>query len=315
MTILKFVIFSVVVLALVLTAYTYAASRWLERLYPPLGSFIQVAGQKLHYLSKGEGQSIVLLHGANASLQDFKASLFDPLAKDYRVIAFDRPGYGYSTRSFEQWSDPEVQADLIHQALVKLNVENPVLVGHSWAGSVVMAYLLKYPDAVAGGVLLAGATHPWEGGVSSNVQLAGVSVVGKLFTSTLVMPVGQMVFDTVVKAVFAPEQPTDDYRTRTGAVLALRPAAFQASTEDVRNLSSFLDGQSKRYGEIAKPLLLVTAENDTIVPAWNHAERVVLQVPQAELIELPGAGHALHHTRTDTVVQLIRDFVAKHTAE
>tara|TARA_R110000868_G_scaffold11981_37_gene58205 strand:+ start:1631 stop:2578 length:948 start_codon:yes stop_codon:yes gene_type:complete len=315
MTFVKLALFVGLALSLALTAYTYAASRWLERLYPPLGSFVEIAGQRLQYLSQGEGQSIVLLHGANASLQDFKASLFDPLAKDYRVIAFDRPGYGYSTRSFEQWPDPEVQADIIHQALAKLGVENPVLVGHSWAGSVVMAYLLKYPDAVAGGVLLAGATHPWEGGVSSNVQLAGVAVLGKLFTSTLVMPVGQMVFDTAVEAVFAPEQPTDDYRARTGAVLALRPAAFQASAEDVRNLSSFLEGQSRRYGEIKKPLLLVTAENDTIVPAWNHAERVVLQVPQAELVELPGAGHALHHTRTDKVVQLIRDFVAKHTAQ
>ena len=206
MTFVKLALFVGLALSLALTAYTYAASRWLERLYPPLGSFVEIAGQRLQYLSQGEGQSIVLLHGANASLQDFKASLFDPLAKDYRVIAFDRPGYGYSTRSFEQWPDPEVQADIIHQALAKLGVENPVLVGHSWAGSVVMAYLLKYPDAVAGGVLLAGATHPWEGGVSSNVQLAGVAVLGKLFTSTLVMPVGQMVFDTAVEAVFAPEQ-------------------------------------------------------------------------------------------------------------
>lgn len=315
MTFVKFALFVGLALALALAAYTYAASRWLERLYPPLGSFVEIAGQKLHYLAQGEGRNIVLLHGANASLQDFKASLFDPLANDFRVIAFDRPGYGYSTRAIEQWPDPEVQADLIHQALEKLGVENPVLVGHSWAGSVVMAYLLKYPEAVAGGVLLAGATHPWEGGVSFNVQLSGVPVLGKLFTSTLVMPVGQIVFDKAVEAVFAPEQPTEDYRTTTGAVLALRPAAFQASTEDVRNLSSFLEGQSRRYGEIEQPLLLITAENDTIVPAWNHAERVVLQVPQAELVELPGAGHALHHTRTDRVVQLIRDFVAKHTGE
>lgn len=310
MTALKIVLFALAALILVLAAYTYAASRWLEHVYPPSGAFIEVGDQRLHYLAKGEGRSIVLLHGASASLRDFEASLFDSLAQDHQVIAFDRPGYGYSTRTSENWPNPEIQADLIHQALEKLDVENPVIVGHSLAGSVVMAYLLKYPDDVSGGILLAGATHSWTDGVSANVQLAGIPVLGKLFASTLVMPIGQLVFDGAVKNVFEPEQPPQDYRERTGAILALRPNAFQASAEDVRNLSDFLEQQAKRYGEIDKPLLMITAEKDTIVPAWNHADRVEKQVPQSVQISLPGAGHALHHSRREEVEGLIRDFIS-----
>ena len=172
-----------------------------------------------------------------------------------------------------------------------------------------MAYLLNFPDTVSGAVLLAGATHSWDTGVSANVQLAGVSVVGNLFASTLVMPIGQLVFDQAVKNVFEPEQPTDDYREKTGAILALRPDAFQSSAQDVRNLSDFLERQAKRYGEIRQPLLMITGEKDTIVPAWNHADRVEKQVPQSVQISLQGAGHALHHSRADEVEALIRAFV------
>lgn len=310
MTVLKIVFFALSAFILVLAVYTYGASRWLEQRYPPTGSFIDVGDQRLHYVVKGEGASIVLLHGASASLRDFEASLFDGLAQDHQVIAFDRPGYGYSSRAFDTWLNPEIQADLIHQALEKLAVENPVIVGHSLAGSVVMAYLLKYSDTVPGAILLAGATHSWTDGVSANVQLAGVPILGKLFSSTLVMPIGQLLFDGAVQGVFEPEQPAEDYRQRTGAILALRPNAFQSSAEDVRNLSGFLEQQAKRYGEIEKPLLMITGEKDTIVPAWNHADKVEMQVPHSVQISLPGAGHALHHSRTTEVEALIRNFVS-----
>lgn len=309
MTIFKFLLFTVLALAIGLAAYTYAASRWLERQYPPLGAFIDVSGERLHYLLKGEGQSIVLLHGASASLRDFEASIFHGLSNDHQVIAFDRPGYGYSTRSSSRWPDPVVQADLIHQALEALNIDKPVIVGHSLAGSVVMAYLLKYPNSASGAVLLAGATHPWDTGVSANVQLAGLPGLGTIFSHTLVMPVGQVVFEQAVKGVFAPEEPTPNYTERTGAILALRPTAFRSSSEDVRNLSAFLEQQSTRYADIKSPLLMITGEKDTIVPAWNHADRVEQQVPQSVQVSLPGAGHALHHSRADKVEELIRDFI------
>lgn len=309
MTALKILCLFLLTLLVVLAVYTYAASRRIEAQFPPLGAFIEVGGEKLHYLLAGEGQSIVLLHGASASLRDFEASLFHELAKDHQAIAFDRPGYGYSTRASDQWPDPEIQADLVHEALEQLGIENPVIIGHSLAGSVVMAYLLKYPDAVSGAVLLAGATHAWDTGVSANVQLAGLPLLGDVFAHTLVMPVGQLVFENAVENVFAPEEPTQNYRERTGAILALRPTAFQSSSQDVRNLSGYLERQSTRYGEIKTPLLMITGEKDTIVPAWNHADRVEKQVPQSVQISLPGAGHALHHSRANEVEKLIRDFV------
>lgn len=291
-----------------MAAYTVAATWWVERAHPPIGDFITVQGLRLHYVAAGDGPPIVLLHGANTSLADFDASILRDLARDHHVIAFDRPGYGYSDRPVDGWPDPARQADLIREALKTLDVERPLLVGHSWSGSLVLAYLLNYPKDATGGVLLAGAVNSWEGGVSWFVNVAGWPVIGQLFSSTLALPFGQLLLNSAIDDIFAPEPPTPGYRSRTSVDLSLRPGAFRASSEDLRNLNDFLRAQSPRYEQIDSPLLLITGERDTIVPAWNHADALVARLPDARRVDLAGAGHALHHSRAAEIVRLIRDF-------
>ena len=64
---------------------------------PPKGRFVEVNGVRLHYVERGDGDPIVLLHGNGSMVEDFECSgLIDIAAKQYRVIAFDRPGFGHS---------------------------------------------------------------------------------------------------------------------------------------------------------------------------------------------------------------------------
>jgi pimeloyl-ACP methyl ester carboxylesterase len=302
-----------VLLLAALYFYSVAGARQAEREFPPIGELIEIDGIRLHYLDRGEGPTIVLLHGASASLRDFQASLLPALADRHRVIAFDRPGYGYSDRPNAGWPDPAHQARLLRDALRRLGARNPVIVGHSWSGSVVLAYLLDYPGETAGGVLLAGGSHPWKGGVDWYNHVAGWPLIGPLFASTIVYPVGRLKLESAAAAVFAPNPLPKDYIRQTAARLALRPGPFLASTEDVRNLSGFLSEQSRRYHEIQRPLLLITGDADTIVPPPNHADRLVKTLPKAELVVLPDTGHAPHHVHTETISRLIGDF-AERTA-
>src|SRR4051812_40267633 len=77
-----------------------------ERSHPPEGKFIEVDGVRLHYLERGSGPALVLLHGNGVMAQDFQLSgLIDKLAQTHYVIAFDRPGFGYSDRpSSTDWT-------------------------------------------------------------------------------------------------------------------------------------------------------------------------------------------------------------------
>jgi pimeloyl-ACP methyl ester carboxylesterase len=262
----------------------------------------------LHYTDVGSGPAVVLVHGASTSLLDFQASITGRLSERHRVIAVDRPGHGYSERPSGAWPDPAEQARLIRELMRGLGVERPLVAGHSWSGSVVLAYLLDYPEDTAGGVLLAAGSHPWEGGVAWYNDVAAVPVLGELFARTLVYPFGRLSLESAVRAVFSPNPVPERYTERTGVRLSLRPDAFLANAEDMRGLSDFLAIQSRRYGEIRRPVLAVTGEQDRIVPAWNHADRLVRQIPHMEHIELEGTGHALHHALPERVAGLIASF-------
>ena len=80
----------IVVIGLGLFVYTLNFVRVIEQRYPAHGEVIDVDGVDLHYIKKGSGPPIVLLHGASSSLRDFPGDLIDDLAEDFTVFAFDR---------------------------------------------------------------------------------------------------------------------------------------------------------------------------------------------------------------------------------
>jgi hypothetical protein len=108
---------------------------------PPQGRFIDVDGVRLHYVERGDGRPLVLFHGSGSMIQDFESSgLIDLAAGNYRVIVFDRPGFGHSLRPRNVVWTPEAQADLFKKALDRLSVRRAIVLGHSWGASVAVAF-------------------------------------------------------------------------------------------------------------------------------------------------------------------------------
>src|SRR5205085_7444234 len=124
------------------------------------GEFVSVDGLNLHYVSAGSGRPVVLIHGNPGSHQDYMLGMFDKLSRSFHVVAFDRPGHGYSERHDSVTTTVEVQAQLIRDALRKLSIEKPVIVGHSWGGSLALAAAVAYQKELSGIVLLAPAAYP-----------------------------------------------------------------------------------------------------------------------------------------------------------
>ena len=128
---------------------------WTERRHPPRGAFVTVGGVRLHYTDRGEGPAVVLIHGNAVTGEDWDTSgVAGILVRTHRVIIFDRPGFGHSTRPRgASWTAAQ-QADVIHEALFGLGVERPVVVGHSWGAMVALALAQRYQSDVAALVLL-----------------------------------------------------------------------------------------------------------------------------------------------------------------
>src|SRR5262249_52813788 len=89
--------------------------------------FVTIDGTRLHFVLKGIGRPVVLIHGNPGSSQDW-ARVFGLLAANHKAIAFDRPGHGRSQRPKHEEATVEVQARLLHDALGQLLVQRPILI-------------------------------------------------------------------------------------------------------------------------------------------------------------------------------------------
>ncbi len=277
----------------------------------PVGKFVTVDGVRLHYVMAGEGPgpAIVLVHGASSNLREFTSSILPVLAKSHRVIAFDRPGYGYSERPDEpEWLNPSRVATLLLDAADALGVHKPVLVGHSWAGSVVMSAMVDMPQRIAGGVLISGVAGHWAGPLHWTYSLGKVPGLNELFAWTLVQPLGRFMLADGLSEVFAPDAVPAGQVERSGLALALRPRSYLINVRDMNMLSEYMQTLSPHYNEIRLPLLIIHGESDTLVPFWNHGRRLLPVIPQAQVLLLPNTGHAPHHTRTALVSDAIHRF-------
>ena len=282
-----------------------------ERRHPPVGRFVEAEGLAVHYVEKGAGVSVVLIHGASGNLRDMTFSLVDRLAAEgLRPIAFDRPGLGYTERPERRGWDPAVQARVLRAAAKAIGVERAVVMGHSWGGAAAMAWALDAPETVIGAMSLAGATHPWGGDAGLLYSLGASPIWGgptRLLASALV-DVAEP--GAVIDRIFKPNAAPEGYARHIGVGLALRPETFRANAEDLDNLHRCVERLAPRYGELAMPIEAVHGEADRTVWAEIHAKPLAEQAQNARLTLLPGVGHMPHHTAEDEVVAGLKRLAA-----
>ena len=293
-----------------LAVYSAIFTARVMRAHPPLGRFVEVDGTRLHYVEMGptepEGAPIVLVHGASGNLGDMAASLMPELSKRRRVIAFDRPGHGWSERPrVGDFSDPAAQARLLHEACAKLGIAKPVLLGHSWGGAVATAWALEFPDDLSGLLVLSGATHVWEGESAWYHRLVATPVLGEIFLRTLMVPGGQLLMGPGVTGNFAPNRAPEGFARKIGLPLLFRPGHFRSNSIDSKGLRDHLRRQSRRYRDIRVPTIIITGNRDRTVFAKLHSYALHEEIAGSELIKLVGLGHMPHYVRPDVVIDAL----------
>ncbi|MBA5777321.1 alpha/beta hydrolase [Stappia sp. F7233] len=297
--------------------YTEYRRRHIQAEFEPSGQFHDVAGVRLHVVDmvpdgwRTGDPTLVFLHGASGNLLDQKLAFSDALGDRYRLVFVDRPGHGFSDRGGEKAHSPRLQAGLVAELLRKLGADHVVAVGHSWGGSVAVELGLNHFDIVKGIVFVAPATHPWEGGVTWYYEVAAAPFIGKLFTRTLTLPVGELLAPRTIDSVFAPDKAPPDYLEKIALPLLFRPETFRANARDVTRLHAHVSEAARQYPSIPVPAIVLTGDRDGIVYAHIHSAGLARDLPHAELRELPGAGHMPHHSRTAEVVAAIEDVVER----
>ena len=290
----------------------YLASRVAHQ-YPQAHSkFVTVDDARLHFVIKGAGRPVVLIHGNPGSCQDW-ARLYVPLSSRYCGYAFDRPGHGHSDRPNHRPITVNVQAQMLRAALKELNVEDPILVGHSWGGALALAFALEFPDDLAGAVLLAPAAYESDDGVSFLTKLPALPFIGDLLNFLFTPLLGASVVREDLQKAFSPD-PVPKHYLRHVLSEWTRPKKVKWYSVDDALLNESLPKFTSRYSDIRVPVVIVTGDSDLIVPAQENAHRLYEALPHSELVVLEKTGHQIPFTRADAVVDAI-DRVTARTAQ
>jgi len=259
---------------------------------PPAGQFTDVKGGRIHWLSKGEGRPVVMIHGLSGNLHNFTYATARPLAADYRVIAVDRPGCGYSTRDRDDLARIPEQARMIAEFLEKEGIEKPLIVGHSLGGAVALTLAVNHPERVGGLALVSPLVEPQDEAppMFRSIDISS-PLIRRLIAETIAVPMAIRRGAKTLALVFAPDRPPADFGVKGGGLLSLRPDAFYATSTDLHAVPMDLPGIAPRYGEISVPAGVLYGAQDRVLDAQTHLDALQAALPEIEIVTLPETGH------------------------
>ena len=233
---------------------------------------VNVNGIQLAYDRQGDGPTLVLLHGfpLDRHLWDEVVPL---LGDTFDVILPDLRGFGESTTIDSQSSMDDYASD-IAGLLDKLEIQKAAIVGHSMGGYVALAFARLYPDRVSGLGLVSSQvlSDPPERKEGRYKSAAEVSANG---------------IGSVVEAM-TPKFTTDE-RLQSYARSSMerqQPAAYIGA---LRAMAERADS-TPLLSSFHFPVVIIHGDADSLIPI-DRAREVKAALPQAHLVEIPGAGH------------------------
>ncbi|HEX2654133.1 MAG TPA: alpha/beta hydrolase [Xanthobacteraceae bacterium] len=278
-----------------------------ERDNPAAGRILNVNGVRLHYVERGSGEPLILLHGNGSMIEDFQSSgLIDLAAKQFRVIVFDRPGFGHSDRPRNVIWTPDAQAELIKQALAGLGVSNAVVLGHSWGASVGVAMAQKFPDLVRGLVLASGYYYPTARPDVIAMGAPSLPLIGNILSYTLSPMISRAIWPLMMAKIFGPRSMPEKFAAFPKE-MALRPSQIRASAEESALMIPDAVKLRNQYANLKMPVVIIAGQDDQLIDIDTQSARLHSDISQSRFHRLAGHGHMIQHTATDQVMSAIQD--------
>lgn len=278
---------------------------------PRLGRFLEIDGRTVHVIDEGDGEPVVLLHGWGSLAQEVIAG-FSGL-DGFRLIAPDRPGYGFSDPIDGELRGPDAQAVWLGGVLDALELDAPILAGHSFGASVAASFATSVPDRVSRLMLIAPFCRPTRYPATIFVHFAASAVGGPIRSSILpaLLPV---VGPSRMAAVLAPT-PVPDYLADFPYAHLVRDHSVLSMAAEIGAFNGCMARWPAVGGHFPGPVSIVAGAKDTVaVPDW-HVSWLTEHMPQAEVILLDEAGHAPHHMAEGPVKAELRRLAARSDVE
>lgn len=263
---------------------------------------VDVSGAQIYCESAGEGEAVVLVPGFASGMWSW-AWQTASLAEHFRVITFDTRGLSRSTDDGTRELSIELIADDIAAILDSLEIEKAHILGLSFGGFVAQEFALKYPKRIDK-LVLASTSFGGVNHVSPSLKVLGA------FTSTEGLNSGDRIRQYLTVS-FSPDFAVSNPQT-VEEFCRLREENFVPENVYLGQLrSAFAFDSESRVRQIAAATLVITGEDDTIVPVQN-SRNLAAAIPNAELSIIEGGSHMAFVSQADRFNEIVREFLEKN---
>lgn len=311
MSVLGIVLLALVMILLLITIITQFVGSSAAAESPRKGKMTKVTGGKIHWVDYGSGTPIVMIHGLGGNLQNFTYSLTDELIDDYRVIAIDRPGCGWSERDGADQATLPEQARMIAEFIERESLGKPLVVGHSLGGAIAETLALNHPERVGALALVCPATNDVD---RIPDAFKGIDVpqpwLVPVIANTLAGAMSLIMQQKVFAEVFKPEPVPDDFLSRGGGIMGRRVESFIASAQDLAQSRASVDQIIGREAELTLPIGVLFGEKDNILDPVRHGKDFA-EKTGSDYAEVPGKGHMIPLTAPKDCAAFIRGMAEK----
>ena len=280
-----------------------------EDLADPNSQFIKINDLNLHVKSFGQGTPVfVLLHGFGASLYSWDA-IVQPLGEQGLVIAFDRPAFGLTERPM-RWKginpySPQSQIKLLIGLLDHYGVQKAILIGNSAGGTLAMQAALEFPERVSALILVDPAVYN-GGGAPAWIR--------PFFKSPQMQHLGPLVArqfetrgaDLINTAWHDPSKISQE--TRDSYQKPLKVENWDKALWFF-TVASEMPELEKNFSKLTLPVLVITGDDDRIVPT-RESVRLADELPHAQLVVIPNAGHVPHEEKPAEFMNAVQNFLS-----
>jgi len=263
---------------------------------------------EIFYQDLGQGNPVVLIHGWPLDSQSWEHQLMELPKHDLRVIAYDRRGFGKSSKPWDGY-DYDTLADDLKAVLDELDLQNVTLVGFSMGGGEIARYMSRYNGARVAKVAFVSAVTPFMMKTDDNPSGVDKSTFDEMVEGVqkdradFLSSFGKKFFGVGLL----------DHSVSQATLNWSQSIALQATPKATLDcIYSFASTDFRQdLATIKVPTLIIHGTSDKIVPIETGGQQTAQLLPQAQYIEYDGAPHGLNVTEKDRLNQDLLAFIGQ----